>query len=160
MRDLMRQLAAFEPGTEPVLSIYLDMGPRETGENPAVRTGLIVLKDRLRRIEKTLWPRGPAFNSFQADAARIDQYLADEFPLTAYGLALFTCAGRDLFEVVTVGTPFENQVSAGPLPDLFQLARLLEEQETAVVAVVDTRTRLRPSSRGRRPRAAARSPTS
>ncbi|HEY8284940.1 MAG TPA: hypothetical protein VIJ28_11200 [Chloroflexota bacterium] len=140
MRDLMRQLAAFEPGTEPVLSVYLDMGPHETGENPAVRTGLIVLKDRLRQIEKTLWPRGAAFDSFQADAARIDQYLADEFPPAAYGLALFACAGRDLFEVVTAGTPFENQVSAGPVPDLFQLARLLEEQETAVVAVVDTNT--------------------
>jgi hypothetical protein len=140
MRDMMRRLAAFEPGAEPVLSIYLDMRPQETGENPAVRSGLIELKDRLREIEKTLWPRGAAFDSFQADAARIDRYLADEFPPAAQGLALFACAGRNLFEVVTAGAPFENQVSAAPVPDLFQLARLLEEQETAVVAVVDSNT--------------------
>lgn len=140
MRDMMRQLAAFEPGAEPVLSVYLDMRPQETGENPAVRAGLIILKDRLREIEKTLWPRGAAFDSFQDDAARIDRYLAEELPPAAQGLALFACAGRDLFEAVTAGAPFENQVSAGTVPDLFQLARLLEEQETAVVAVVDTNT--------------------
>lgn len=140
MRDLMRQLAAFEPGVEPVLSVYLDMRPHETGENPAVRAGLIILKDRLREIERTYWPRGAAFDSFQADAARIDRYLTEEVPSAAQGLALFACAGRDLFEVMTAAVPFENQVSANSTPDLFQLARLLEEQETAVVAVVDSNT--------------------
>jgi stalled ribosome rescue protein Dom34 len=61
-------------------------------------------------------------------------------PADVQGVALFTCAAADLFETIAVGVPFENQVTAAPVPDLFQLARLLDEQETVVVAVVDTNT--------------------
>jgi hypothetical protein len=50
------------------------------------------------------------------------------------------CAGQSLFEAVEAGVPFENQVAVGPWPDLFQLTLLLDEQETAVVAVVDSNT--------------------
>ena len=40
MRDVgraLRMLAEFEPGELPVLSVYLDMRPHATGENPARR---------------------------------------------------------------------------------------------------------------------------
>ncbi len=45
--DLIRKLAEFEPTEMPVLSIYLDMRPQATGGNPGIRSGEIVLKDRL-----------------------------------------------------------------------------------------------------------------
>jgi stalled ribosome rescue protein Dom34 len=45
-----------------------------------------------------------------------------------------------LFETVEAGVPFEDQVTVAPQPDLFQLARLVDEHETAVVAVVDSNT--------------------
>jgi hypothetical protein len=137
MRELIRRLADLGPGDAPVLSVYLDMRPH--GTEPALRPGLLLLKERLRTIEKTLWPRGVAYDSVRADAVRIARYL-DDVPSDAHGVALFTCAAGDLFETVAVGVPFENQVVAAPVPDLFQLARLLDEQETVVVAVVDTNT--------------------
>jgi peptide chain release factor subunit 1 len=133
-------LAEIEPGELPVLSIYLDMRPHATGENPAVRAGTVMLRNRLREIEKTYLPRGPQLDSIRADAERIDRYLADEYDVAADGLALFACAGRGLFETVEAGVPFEDQVTVGPQPDLFQLARLVDEHETAVVAVVDSNT--------------------
>ncbi len=139
-RALLRRLAEVEPGTPPLLSAYLDMRPHATGEAPSVRSGLVVLKDRLRELEKTFPPRGPDLASFRADAARIEAYVAGDFPPEAHGLALFACAGRDLFEVVEASGPFENRVTLGPDPDLFQLARLLDDLETAVVALVDTNT--------------------
>ncbi len=137
---LLRRLAALEPGEVPVLSVYLDMRPQATGERPALRSGLVVLKDRLREIEKTLLPRGPALDSFRADAARIQRFLDEQLPTAAQGLALFACHARNLFEVVESGVPFENEVVLAPTPDLYQLVRLSDEQETAVVAVVDTNT--------------------
>lgn len=140
VRDQLRQLAELEPADLPVLSIYLDMRPQATGQNPRVRSGQIVLKDRLREIEKTLGPRGPALESFRADASRIERYLDDEAAPASQGLAIFACHGRELFEAVQSGVVFENQVTADPVPDLFQLARLLDEQETGVVAVVDSNT--------------------
>ena len=136
----LRMLAELEPGELPVLSIYLDMRPHATGEHPARRAGVVMLNDRLREIEQTYLPRGPELDSIRADAARIDRYLEDECDGAADGLALFACAGRELFETVEADVPFEHQVTVAPQPDLFQLARLLDEQETAVVAVVDSNT--------------------
>jgi peptide chain release factor subunit 1 len=133
-------LAELEPGELPVLSVYLDMRPHATGESPALRADIVMLKDRLREIEKTYLPRGADLDSIRADAARIDRYLEEEYDVAADGLALFACAGRDLFETVEADVPFEHQVTVAPQPDLFQLARLVDEQETAVVAVVDSNT--------------------
>jgi stalled ribosome rescue protein Dom34 len=53
---------------------------------------------------------------------------------------MFACNSHQLFEVIETGVPFENQVALEPMPDLFQLARLVDEQQTAVVALVDTNT--------------------
>jgi ribosomal protein L30E len=138
--DVLRRLADFGPGEPSTLSVYMDMRPHETGENPALRAGLIQLKDHLSAIEKTLGPRGPALESFHADSARVTDYVNHAFAPEATGVALFACAGRGMFEAVEVGAPFVDQVSFAPVPELFQLARLLDDQETAVVAVVDTNT--------------------
>lgn len=37
------ELLAIEPGDPPTLSVYLDMRPQETGENPGLRHSLIEL---------------------------------------------------------------------------------------------------------------------
>jgi hypothetical protein len=138
--EVLRRLAEFEPAQVPVLSIYLDLRPEATGEAPGRRSGLVALKDRLRELEKTLPLRGEEIESFRADVTLIDLYFEEEYPRSAAGVAIFACSARDLFEVVESGVPFANQISAGPTPDLFQLARLLDEQETAVVALVDSNT--------------------
>lgn len=140
MREQLRRLAELEPGDLPVLSIYLDLRPQATGENPAVRSGFVVLKDRLCQIEKTLLPRGPGLDSFRRDAQRIERYIEEHLPASAQGLALFVCAGRDLFEVVESAVAFDNEVAVGTVPDLFQLARLVDDYETVVVGVVTSNT--------------------
>ncbi|HEX6122556.1 MAG TPA: Vms1/Ankzf1 family peptidyl-tRNA hydrolase [Ktedonobacterales bacterium] len=169
VRDLLRRLTQVEslnvpdgePGVVPaeetgherhcvpVLSIYLDWRPQETGGRPGVRWATVVLRDRLREIEKTFFPRGAAYDSIRADAARIERFLDAEATSAAQGLAIFASARHQLFETLEVRVPFANEVSARAEPSLFQLARLLDDQETAVVAVVDIRAaRLFVMSRG------------
>jgi peptide subunit release factor 1 (eRF1) len=140
MLDLLRRLAEFEPTGLPVLSVYLDMRPQATGESPGRRTSLTILRDRLSKIEGTLGPRGDGFDSFHADAERIQAFLDHEFDRSSQGLAIFACSGAGLWETVESGTPFEDEVGADAVPQLFQLARLLDEQQTVVVAVVDSNT--------------------
>jgi peptide chain release factor subunit 1 len=140
MRDLLRRLAEFEPTDLPVLSVYLEMRPQATGESPGRRTSLTILRDRFSKIEGTLGPRGDGFESFHADAERIQAFLDHEFDRSSQGLAIFACSGAGLWETVESGTPFEDEVGADAVPQLFQLARLLDEQQTVVVAVVDTNT--------------------
>lgn len=138
LQRVLRRLAEVETTDVPVLSIYLDMRPQATGQTPGRRAGLVVLRDRLREIERTYWPRGDDFDSFTADRQRIDEFLDNEFDPAGQGLAVFACAGIGLWETITTGVPFRDSVSAGPRPDLFQLARLIDEHETAVVALVDS----------------------
>ncbi|HEX6796268.1 MAG TPA: hypothetical protein VF116_00990 [Ktedonobacterales bacterium] len=137
---LLRRLADFEPVDAPVLSIYLDMRPHAVGGRPALRDDVLRLGDRLRQIEKTFGPRGPDLDSFRADAARIETYLRDHYPAAAHGVAIFACSATNLFEVIEAGVSFEFQVSINNAPDLFQLARFVDDEETAVVAIVDTNT--------------------
>jgi ribosomal protein L30E len=147
--QLLDTLARIDPGSALVLSIYLDLRPHASGERPGLRTAQIVLKDRLREIEKTLLPRGPALDDFRADVARVDHFLEEHAEPWLAGIALFACHPLQLFESLETGVPFDNQVVLEPKPDLFQLARLLDEHETAVVALVDTNTaRLFVSRRG------------
>jgi peptide chain release factor subunit 1 len=149
--ELLRRLADFEPGDAPVLSIYLDMRPQAVGEAPGQRESLVLLRDRLREIEKTLPPRGPELESFQLNKEAIDQYLGADVASAeqnldadvvseTQGLAIFACSEQGLWETVEVGAPFETQVSYGPYPEVYQLARLSDDYETAVIAFVDTNT--------------------
>lgn len=138
VRNLLRQLANFDPGDDLVLSVYLDMIPH--GGSPAIRPSQIMLTDRFRQIEKTLLPRGAALDNFRLDANRVQHYLDEHAGPWLQGVAIFACNSHQLFEVIETGVPFENQVVLELVPELFQLARLVDEQETAVVALVDTNT--------------------
>lgn len=168
VRDLLYKLAAIEPQPAPadepgvtqagapggvrylpVLSVYLDWRPEATGERPGIRAASVTLKDRLRQIERAFWPRGAAYDAVRADAARIERYLDEQAPPSAEGLAIFACAPLGLFETLEAGVPFETEVTARATPNLYPLARLLDDQETAIVAVVDSNAaRLFVSQRG------------
>lgn len=167
-RDLLHKLAAIEPQPAPagepgvtlagapggarylpILSVYLDWRPEATGERPGLRAARVTLKDRLRQIERAFWPRGAAYDAVQADAARIERYLDEQASPSAEGLAIFACAPLGLFETLEAGAPFETEVMARATPSLYPLARLLDDQETAIVAVVDVSSaRLFVSQRG------------
>jgi hypothetical protein len=173
VRDLLRRLVAVEPLEvpagepgialrdersgqtricAPVLSIYLDLRSaveQGAGERPAARPGRTILRERLREIERTFWPRGAAFDAVHADAERIEQYLETQVDAATPGIAIFASAPHALFETVAADIPFETQVTARALPDLFQLARLLDDQEVAIVALAHTNAvRLFVSHRG------------
>ncbi len=138
--DLMRKLAECPPTEMPVLSVYLDMRPQATGRNPDVRSGDIVLKDRLHEIEKTYLPRGADLDSFRSDRERIENFVENEMSPATSGLIIFACTAIGLWETVEVGAELENEVAVGSVPALYQFAKLLDDHETAVVAVVDTNT--------------------
>ncbi len=139
-KELIKKLAEFEPSEMPVLSVYLDMRPQATGGNPEIRSGEIVLKDRLHEIEKTYLPRGADLDSFRADREKIEKFVADEMSPATSGLIIFACSAENLWEKMEIGAELENQVAVGAVPSLFQFAKILGDYESAVVAVVDTNT--------------------
>jgi hypothetical protein len=139
-KELIKNLADFTPTEMPVLSVYLDMRPQATGGNPGVRSGEIVLKDRLHEIEKTYLPRGADLDSFRADRKKIEEFVENKMSKATSGLIIFACSAANLWEIQETGAELENEVAVGTTPSLFQFAKLLGDYETAVVAVVDTNT--------------------
>jgi len=138
-RQLLRRLADWPPTELPVISAYLDLRPQATGQNPAVRSGQVVLRDRLREIERSLEDHTPAHESFTADAERITRFVEDDALPGAQGAAVFACGGEGRFETLATAAEMANEVSVGRLPRLLPLARLAD-QEQAVVALADTNT--------------------
>ncbi len=139
MQDRIRALAEFDAGDMPFLSVYLDVRPENIGESPGRRDSLVVLRDRLREIERTFAPaRGDGYDSFTGDVERINGYIDGEMDVTTEGLAIFACHAYGIFVVLEFPSPFENQVTVAAKPDLYQLARFDDEYETAVVAVADS----------------------
>ena len=147
--ELLRRLAEIESSDAYILSVYLDLRQEALKDAPTgapgvgdpTRTpGLMTLRDRLREIEDTLLAHGSHAESFQADLVRINEYVQSDEARSAQGVAIFACSALGLWETLTTGVPFETHVSAGPTADLFQLARLLDDYESAVVALFDTNT--------------------
>ncbi|CAN5857237.1 hypothetical protein BH24CHL6_BH24CHL6_07110 [soil metagenome] len=140
LRDALRRLADWPATDLPVISAYLDLRPGSAGDNPQVRSGLVVVRDRLREIESELEPRTPAHDSLTADIERIDDYIENEALPAARCLALFACHGLgERFEVLHTSVGLEDQVVSGGRPRLLQLARLGDEDQ-ALVALADTNT--------------------
>jgi peptide subunit release factor 1 (eRF1) len=140
LRGLMRRLAEAESTDAPILSVYLDTRPEAHGEQPGVRNELILVRDRLNALADRLELRSDAMTSFEADRKRIEELLDTEEINETNGIAIFACSHLGLWEAIGAQTEFDTQVSAGPTAELFQLARLLDDQVSAVVAVVDTNT--------------------
>ena len=139
LKHLMRRLADATSTDAPILSVYADVRPEAHGERPAERKELTVVRDRLDAIADTLEPHTTARESFDTDRERIDRLLFDSDEITATdGIAIFACSRIGLWEPIGSNTEFDTQVSAGSIADLFQLARLLDENVSAVVAVVNT----------------------
>jgi peptide chain release factor subunit 1 len=140
LRDLMRRLAEATSTEAPILSAYIDLRPEAHGERPAERNELTVVRDQLSAIGGRLEAHSPARESVDADRARIERLLASEDLAGVEGMAVFACDRIGLWEAIRAEVAFDTEVSSGPTPDLFQLARLLDDQVSAVVAVVDTNT--------------------
>ena len=92
------RLATFDPGPFPVISLYLNLQADDRGRD---RYGTFLKKTFPERI-RGYAPHAPERKSLDRDLERIDRYLGD-VPGSANGLALFACAGADLFEAIGEG---------------------------------------------------------
>ncbi|MGI8658190.1 MAG: Vms1/Ankzf1 family peptidyl-tRNA hydrolase [Candidatus Limnocylindria bacterium] len=140
LRDLLNRLAGVISTDAPILSCIIDVRPEVHGERPGERNQLVIARDRLDAIADGLDVRGPARESFEADRRRIEELLASEELNAVDGMAIFACDRIGLWEGIGAEVALETHISAGPTADLFGLARLLDDQVSAVVAVVDTNT--------------------
>jgi peptide subunit release factor 1 (eRF1) len=128
------QLAAFESGPYPVVSLYLNMRPDNHGRDnfePFLRKEL---GERLRVFHA----EGPERESLGHDAEKIRACVSEVDP-SVNGLAIFSCAGADFFEAVVLPAPIaEHRLYIADQPHLYPLARVLEGCPRFAVLLADT----------------------
>jgi peptide chain release factor subunit 1 len=128
-------LASFEPAPYPVVSLYLDARPGQTGRDQFQPFIKKELTGRLR----TYAPHSPERQSLERDLARISRYLEVDVQPSSNGIALFACSAADLFEAVQLAAPFEQHwLTIGDRPHLYPLARVDSRYPRAAALVADT----------------------
>ena len=132
--DVPEAIVAWEPSEHPVVSCYVDWRVSGRGLHEAQT----VVRKELHTLQAQLPPRGAPRESFDADSARIEQYLADEADPSARGLAIFACHGRGLWWTIALGVPVATDVHAGVRPRLVPLAEATQDAARTLVVLVDT----------------------
>lgn len=129
-------LAAFEPTSLPVISLYLNTQPDQHGRD---NFDSFVRKE-LQERAKTYPLRSPERASFDRDIARITSYLTHTLQPSANGLAIFACAGvNDFFKAIELDAPIEDhRLYVYHQPHLYPLARLNDQFPRYAVLLVDT----------------------
>ena len=143
------RLARFESRRYPVLSLSLDARADSRGRDhyqPFVRK-------ELAARQRTYPLRSPERKSFDRDAEKIQHYLETEVRPSSNGIAIFACAGEDdFFEALQLEAAFEeNRLSIADRPQLFPLARLIDENPRYALVLADTHSaRIYVFARGQR----------
>jgi len=136
LTEQLDRLAAFEPTTLPVISLYLNTEPNEHGRAQWQSFVRKAFSERLASFGK----RSPERASFERDQERILAYLEGELAPPANSVAVFACAGEDDFwEAVQLPAPIpEHRLYVYHQPHLYPLARLNDQFPRYAALVVDT----------------------
>ncbi|MQA28731.1 MAG: hypothetical protein GEU82_02675 [Luteitalea sp.] len=128
------RLAAVEPGSFPVISLYLNLQPDQRGRD---NFELFLRKD-FADILRTYQAGGREHASLQRDAEKIRKYVAG-VDKAANGLAVFACSGADLFETIPLAIPIPgHRLYVSDQPHLYPLARLVDAYPRYAVLLADT----------------------
>jgi peptide subunit release factor 1 (eRF1) len=148
LEEIIDRLAGFEPGSLPVISLYLNAQANEHGRPDFER----FLRKEFSSRARTFKSQSPERESFDKDVERIEAYLRDELRPETNGVAIFACAGaEEFFEPVQMAAPIENhRLYISNQPHLYPLARLMDQYPRYAVLVTDTnRARLFVFARGK-----------
>jgi len=129
-RDAVRQLATFDSGGAPVTTCYLDVDGRRRVRPADYQAAL----EHLIRAT-SVRPNGePA----AADLQRITDYVRSDFDRGGVrGIAIFSCAARDFWEVVALPVPVHDRIHVGHGPDVAQLEVVVDDLRPIGVLLAD-----------------------
>lgn len=137
VRDVLRRLAAVEPGPYRVVSCYLKLEPRDKTRGKY----LIKMKNRVRDGLAALDRQGlerPVRDGVAADLERVRRYFEEPGRLpAARGIALFACQALGLFDVVALPHVYRSRLRVEPTPLVRELVALEQEFGTILVAACD-----------------------
>lgn len=136
---LLQQLTRIKPGKHRVVSCYLKLEPRDRARGKY----LVKLKNRAKALLAELPRLGldrAAIDAVTADVHRVLDHLRLPASLPAsQGVAVFACAGLDLFETCPLPVVYRSRLSVDRTPLVKELASV-EDEFGRLLAVLMDRT--------------------
>ena len=135
VRDQLDRLAAFEPAPYPVVSLYLNTQPGQTGRD---QYQTFVRKELAARA-RTYPENSSERESLDRDIDKILRYLDNDVNPSSNGVAIFACSAGELFEAVQLGAPIDQHwLYIGDQPYLYPFARLESQYPRYAAVLTDT----------------------
>jgi peptide subunit release factor 1 (eRF1) len=133
LQSALQALTAYPSSEHPVLSIYLDWTPDGNGRRPALQ----LLEQELDAAAARLAGDAERRPGFEADHARIMEYVNRGAPKEARGLAIFACEAAGIWHALPLQAPVPTEIVIDRYPHAFQLARMIDEYETCAVVLAE-----------------------
>jgi peptide subunit release factor 1 (eRF1) len=133
LQTTLQQLTTLSSSEFPFLSIYVDWTTDSSGKRPALR----VVEEALDALAASVAGEPDKRESFAMDRERIATYLNQAAPREARGLAIFACAGENIWQALALQIAVETQTYADRYPHVFELARICDDYETYAVLLAD-----------------------
>jgi len=131
--DLIRRLASVKSQGSPVVSLYLDVDGRRF---PRYEDCELRAERMVKRATGRNSVNGEVLSP--ADIGRIgDQIKHGVDRSHTRGLAIFSCAAEDLWEVIELPVPVRDQLVVNRTPHVRQLETMADESKTFGVLIVD-----------------------
>lgn len=137
-RERLRRLAATRPAQGKVLSLFLNLDPREFGTQPARGTEVRSVLDRAARLVREDQALDhDARAALKADLQRVQSALAGGGldARGAHGVAIFASSSADLFEVLKLAQPIEHDPVIGDRPFIEPLSAIGAPERWCVLLV-------------------------
>jgi hypothetical protein len=135
LRNLLQELAVLRADGEPVVTLYLDT--RWTDEQQRERARVFVREEAKRELDAHA--AHPQREALARTLARVEATVLerlDQQDAPARGLAIFGCEALNLWRVLELPQAVGTKLCTGMRPQLLPLARLLDDVEPAIIAVV------------------------
>ena len=127
--DHIQRLNDARSESGPIVSVYMEL-------TPEMRVGdswEIAFKDlRSRAMEDA----GDHAKAVEAELDRVESALRTSLPRTGRGVAFFACQDLGMFEQLGTAIALPNVVQSGPEPYIRPLARIRDENDRFVIALV------------------------
>lgn len=132
----LSELARLKSGSEPIVSLYLDL--RWSDEHQRERVRLFVEEQTERALAHYL-PESPGRAELARTLERVRDHVGglvgQAYDEGKAGLALFACESLKLWRPLTFARAFENELGLDGIPHLTQLARLADDVAPAILVV-------------------------
>ena len=137
LTEQLERLAAFEPAPYPVVSLYLNTQPGQTGRDQHQA----FIRKEFKARGRTYPQNSPEHESLDRDLEKITRYLETELQPSANSVAIFACSAGELFETIqSVARIEQHWLHIGDQPHLYPLARLESQYPRYAAVVTDTNT--------------------